>query len=365
MALQPRRFFLDVETRQFVSSPDSTLPASDPAWISEDVEAIELYALQPTFEANQPYRYLDLSGATVKFAVGTTTPAALQTAWTPLSTAVTTTATEVTAGSSNGTNEIQKITWTGATPRFGSYSIRFPSRTISVLYQAAFIFAQNHGLYNGQIVSFTETNLPVALSAVKNYVVVNAAQDTFQVAEVGTTTTINHELMSFAGTCNVAEVVTESIAYNDTVATIQSRIVDAEFQINGVPQILVSGTNGKEITLYYKGRSGNRGYENVSIVNSSLSGAPGLTASVSYNTSEIEALISAGTTNVTLEVEISEGANRQSFRRSATLSADLISSTSPSPLPANTASSFNLQSPNGSVWTVTITNDGELQLAKQ
>jgi hypothetical protein len=96
-----------------------------------------------------------------------------------------------------------------------------------------------------------------------------------------------------------------------------------------------------------------------------LSGAPGISANVSYNTAEIAALVAAGTTNVTLEVEISEGAVRQTFRRPATLSGDLISSTSPSPLPANTQTSFDLSSQDGSVWTISVTNTGEIQLAKQ
>jgi uncharacterized oligopeptide transporter (OPT) family protein len=108
-----------------------------------------------------------------------------------------------------------------------------------------------------------------------------------------------------------------------------------------------------------------RDYAEFSVVGSTLVGAIGLQANVSYNTAEIAALIAAGTLNVTMEVEISEGSVRQTFRRAATLSDDLITSTSPSPVAANLVTSFDIQSQDGSVWTVTMTNSGELEWTKQ
>jgi hypothetical protein len=146
---------------------------------------------------------------------------------------------------------------------------------------------------------------------------------------------------------------------------VQNAVAAAGFVVNNIPQIIVSGESGKQIDLYFGGRSGGRTYATVSVINSTLAGFSGVTANVSYNTTEIASLISAGTTTVTMEVEISEGAVRQTFRQPATLSADLISSTSPSPLPANVATSFDLQSADGSVFTVSVTNTGELMIAEQ
>jgi hypothetical protein len=367
MALQPRRLFIDVQNRTFIANPISTLPSADPAWVEEDVESLEIYAVRPINDLANPYAFVDLSSATVKFAVGTTTPAALQTSFTSVSTAVTASITELqTGGSLGGTvDEIQRITWAGATPVTGTYAIKFPERTFSASVAGKFITANNHGLYNGQSVRFSGVSGSLGFSQNRNYSVINAAQNSFQLAEIGTGVPAGNDASSATANVTTSEIVTASIAYNATIAQVQQAIVDAGFVFNGIPQVIVSGENPKQITLYYAGRNGQGAYPNVVIVNSSLAGAPGVQANVSYNTTEIAALVAAGTTAVTMEVEISEGANRQTFRQSATLSGDLITSTSPVPAPGNIATSFDLQSQDGSVWTVTMTNGGNMEWTKQ
>jgi hypothetical protein len=84
---------------------------------------------------------------------------------------------------------------------------------------------------------------------------------------------------------------------------------------------------------------------------------------VNFNTVEIAALVTAGTTNVQIEVEISEGAVRQTFRRPASLSGDIITSTVPVPVPANVFTSLQIQSADSTIFTLTVTNDGELMIA--
>lgn len=364
MALEARRFFLDVQARQFVSSPDSTLPASDPSWFDEDVESIELFALKPSQDVLSPYQYVDLSGATVKFAVGTTTPAALQTAWTALSTTVTASVTSLVTGAP-GTSEIQKLTFSGAAPAEGGYALEFPARNVTVSSVSAGVFtAANHGLYNGN--SVTLTAFTVSGSTFTNgatYVVVDSTKDTFSISTSANGTALAAAVTSGGGTAQVSAVTTPQIAYNSTPSDVQAAIVAAGLADNGAPQIAVTGTPRKEFVFVYGGRSSGRDYGNLALVGSTLVGAKGVGANVSFNTTEVAALVSAGTTNVNLEVEISEGAVRQTFRRAATLSGDIISSTSPSPLPAVTASSFALQSGNGTVFTITVTNGGELMIA--
>jgi hypothetical protein len=83
------------------------LPLPDPLFFDEDVEGIELYFLEPTNNADAPYRYLDYSANTVKFAVGTTTPAALQLTWSTIASTVTATITSLVTGGS-GSNEQQR-----------------------------------------------------------------------------------------------------------------------------------------------------------------------------------------------------------------------------------------------------------------
>lgn len=365
MALQPRRLFIDVQNRTFIANPISTLPSADPAWVEEDVESLEIYAVRPINDPANPYAFVDLSSATVKFAVGTTTPAALQTSFTSVSTAVTASITELQTGGSFGglVDEIQRVTWTGATPVTGTYAIKFPERTFSASVAGKFITANNHGLYNGQSVRFSNPEGSLGFATTRSYTVINAAQDSFQLAEIGTAVAAGNDAASATVDVTTAEIVTPSISYNATIAQVQQAVVDAGFVLNGIPQVIVSGENPKQITLYYAGRNGQGAYPNVVIVNSSLAGAPGVQANVSYNTTEIAALVAAGTTAVTMEVEISEGANRQTFRQSATLSGDLITSTSPVPAPGNTSTSFNMQSQDGTVFVVSVTNDGELMIA--
>ncbi len=358
MALQPRRIFLDVQNRTFVGSPISTLPATSPTWIKEDVEAVEIYAMRPVNDPLNPYAFVDLSSSTVKFGIGAVSPAALQTAWSAMSSVVTTTSAEVQEGGAFGgtVDEEQSITWSGATPVQGTYALMFPYRDVSfnTTLASSIYQASNHGLYDGNIITISG----------QDYTVINAGQNSFSIANVGTTTAITAGSTA-SGTLNVPTIVTSPISYNATVSQIQQDIVNAGFVLNAIPQVLVAGENGKQLSLRFTGRSGRRSYPNVLVINSSLKGAPGMTANVSYNTSEIAALITAGTTNVTMEVEISEGAVRQTFQQGATLSTDLITSTSPSPLPAVTATSFGLQSPDGSIFTLSVTNTGELLIAEQ
>jgi hypothetical protein len=365
VALEPRKFYLDVQARQFVGSPDSTLPASDPFWINEDVDAVELYALKPTGNAVAPYDYVDISAATVKFAVGTTTPAALQTAWTALSTAVTTTVSTLVAGAT-GTSEQQKLAFSGATPAQGGFAIQLPSRTVSVSSATAGVFtAPAHGLCDNQQVTLSTFTISGGTFANATYFVVDSTDSTFRIApSLGGAALIEAEATT-GGTAAVPAITTGQIAYNANAADIEAAFVAAGLAVNGVSPISVTGTPRKEFVFVYGGRMSGRNYDEFSIVGSTLAGAKGVGANVSYNTSEIAALIAAGTTAVTMEVEISEGAVRQSFRRPATLSDDLITSTSPAPLPSSVITSFDIQSQDGSVWTVTMTNSGELQWTKQ
>lgn len=361
MALQARRFFLDVQTRQFVSSPDSTLPASDPVWFEEDVESIELLFLKPTEDPNRPYEYLDMSGATVKFAVGSTTPAALQSSWTALATTVTASVTSLVTGAS-GTSEIQQVTFSGATPAEGGYALQFPARNVSVSSVSAGVFvAADHGLYNGLPVTLSAFTISGSTFSNASYIIVDSTKDTFSIATSANGAAIAAEVTSGGGTAAVPAITTPQIAYDAAAADVQAAIVAAGLADNGSPQIAVSGIPRKEFTLVYGGRSSGRDYSNVAVVGSTLAGAKGVSANVYFNTAEIAALIAAGTTNVNLEVEVSEGAIRQTFRRAATLSDDLI--TSSSYLPAPVASLY-LESPDGSVWSVSILNDGTPEWTK-
>ena len=362
--MQARKFYLDTQSRAFVASPQSNFSASDPVFCDEDVEAIELYFLEPTGNTSEPYRYLDYSSNTVKFAVGTTTPAALQTSWTALSTTVTPSITSLVTGGS-GTNEQQRITLSQR-PAVGGWAIQLPARSVTVSSVSANVFtAANHGLYAGQSVTLTAFSLTA--SAVANgssYFVIRNSKDTFSLASTASSTTaLTASVTSGGGTVDLGAVTTGQLSYNASPADVQSAFVAAGLTENSQPQLTVTGAAGSEYVITYGNGSGSRDYANLTIVGSTLAAAPGLSANVNFATSEIAALVAAGTTSAKLEVEVAGSGKRQTYQTTATLSGDIIASTSSQPLEFTTSSGFRLMSPNGSVWEISADNDGLLQSA--
>ncbi len=364
MEVESRKFYLDTQRRAFVSSPNSTLDASAPLFFDEDVEAVELFFLRPTGDINAPYEFLDYSANTVKFAVGTTTPAALQASWTALPTTVTVAVTSLVNGGS-GTNEQQRITFSQP-PTTGSFAIQLPSRNITVSSVSANVFtAADHGLYSGASVSLTAFSLTdSAVANGSSYFVIRNSKDTFSLADTSSTTIALTASASGGGTVSLPAVTTGQLRHNASPSEVQAALVASGLSINGAPQILVTGTAGKEYVLTYGNGSASRNYDNVSIVGSTLLASAGLQASVNFATTEIAALVAAGTTTARLEIEVSGSGKRQTYQTSCTLSADIVSSASPTPIPVG-SSGYNMIAGNGDVYTITIDNSGVLTATKQ
>ena len=363
--MQARKFYLDTQARSFVAGPESTLPPADPAFFDEDVEAIELYFLEPTSNFSQPYRYLDYSANTVKLAVGVTTPAALQTSWTALSTTVTASITSLVTGGS-GANEQQRLTFSQR-PSSGGWAIQLPARSVTVSSVSANVFtAANHGLYNGQSVTLTAFTLTA--SAVANgsaYFVIRNSSDTFSLASTASSATaLTASVTSGGGTVDLAAITTGQLAYNASPADVQAAFVAAGLTENNQPQITVTGAVGSEYIVTYGNGSGGRDYANLSLVGSTLAAAPGLSANVSFATNEVAALVAAGTTSVKMEIEVAGSGRRQTYQRAAVISGDIIASTSPTPIPAG-SQGFAMLAPDSSQWVITVDNNGVLTATKQ
>jgi hypothetical protein len=366
--MQARKFYLDTQTRGFVASPDAPFSALDATFFDEDVESIELYFLEPTGSPTQPYTYLDYSGNTVKFAIGTTTPAALQSTWLALSTTVTASITSLVTGGS-GSNEVQRITFSQK-PDTGGWAIQLPIRTVTVSSVSASVFtAADHGLYSGQSVSLTAFNFAGNSAAYNgsSYFVIRNSKDTFSLANTASATIgVSALVVSGGGTVTLPAVTTGQLSYNATPQAVQDALASAGLVISRTPQIVVTGIAGSEYTLTYANGSANRDYANCSVVGSTLAGAPGLYANLNLATNEVGSLVSSGSATANLEIEVSGGGKRQTYRRGVTLSSDIITSSSPAPLPTITpATSFNLIAPDSSVWNVTIDNSGVLAATKQ
>jgi hypothetical protein len=119
--------------------------------------------------------------------------------------------------------------------------------------------------------------------------------------------------------------------------------------------------------LAYTGQLGGVDFADVAVVNNTLAAAPGLAANLSFNTTEVAALITAGTTSgLRLEVEVSDGTLRQTYATTASIADDIITSTSPIPAPVGpTISTLNFDDGSGGTWTVTIDPNGVLTATKQ
>jgi hypothetical protein len=363
--VEARKFYLDTQARAFVSSPNTTLAAAQPLFFEEDVESVELYFLKPTGNFDAPYEYLDYSANTVKLAVGTTAPAALQVSWSALPTAVTATITSLVAGG-GGSNEQQRITLSPQ-PVSGGFSIQLPARNITVSSVSANVFtAADHGLYSGQSVSLTAFSLTSSVVANgSSYFIIRNSKDTFSLASTASSTAaLTAAVTSGGGTVELGAVTTGQLSYDASPSAVQGALQAAGLAENNAPQILVTGAAGREYVLTYANGSANRDYANVSIVGSTLLAPAGLSANVNFATTEIAALITAGTTSAKLEVEVSGGGRRQTYQAACSLSSDIVTSTSPTPAPAGSLG-FNMIAGNGDVYTVSIDNDGILTATKQ
>jgi hypothetical protein len=169
---------------------------------------------------------------------------------------------------------------------------------------------------------------------------------------------------SGGGTVTLPAVTTGQLAHNAAPSEVQDALVAAGLALNGAPQILVTGTTGKEYILTYANGSANRDYANAAVVGSTLTAPLGLQANVNFATNEIAALVAAGATTAKLEIEVSGGGRRQTYQTSCALSPDIVSSTSPTPIPAG-SSGYNMIAGNGDVYTITIDNNGVLTATKQ
>lgn len=122
------------------------------------------------------------------------------------------------------------------------------------------------------------------------------------------------------------EITTPSLNFDASADDVQQAFIDAGFTIGGAAQIAVTGTTGKEYTLNFAGGCQRINFDPVTIAANTLAAAPGMSANVDFNVNGITALVAAGTTSVTMEVEVSDGTKKHTYQSSATLSDDLIPS---------------------------------------
>jgi hypothetical protein len=361
----PRKLFINPEERTIGDGAPAALASSSSLFFNEDVEQIELYFFQYKSATSQEVEYLDYSANTVKVAIGVTAPAAIQTSWSAASTAVTASVTVLQAGNSSN-SEVQQVSFSPA-PQVGSFSLSFPSRNIAVSsITASNLFASSpHGLLDNQSITLTGFTAPSGFSNGNAFFVRDRTSNSFRLANtpLGSALTLS---ASSGGTAVLAAARTGLIAAEATEAQIQQAVDGAGLVVSGQSQVSVEGS-ANSFKLRYGGFMGLMDMPSVEVAENTLGASPHLQANLSLNTQNVETLLSEGQgDNCKLEIEIADGGLRQTYQVPVTISSDIISSSSPAPLPAITpASSFNLTAPNSDVWNVTIDNNGILTATKQ
>jgi hypothetical protein len=370
--MQARRFFIDTERRSFVASPDAAFTAPSPAFFNEDQEPVELFFLEPTPGEVRQYGFLDYSASTVKLAVGVTAPAALQTTWTSLATTVTASVTSVQTGSSSA-NAVQRLAFAGRKPAEGGFSLTLPSApfTGTSLIEEGRISLDSTtfgNIFNGRRVQHTghDPGTGIQISPTRNgtFFVVNAGRSSFQIADTpdGPPLTITGQggdfVFEFVTTPTIIDATSEAIGN----AIIAAGIVNADNR----PLIEISGSYEAGFNLEYVDLLGASPKDNI-VVTSTLAAAPGLAATLNFNTNEIAALIAAGNAdNLRMEIEVSESGLRQTYQTAAAVADDIITSTSPLPIPAGpTTSTLNFDDGSGGTWAVSVDANGVLTATKQ
>jgi hypothetical protein len=359
--MEARRFYLDTSTRSFVSDPTG-LPSIGGAFFREDAENVELYFLKRTSDAATPSQFINYASSSVKLAVGVTAPAALQTTWTSLGTTITASLTSLQTGTSTA-NSVQRLSFSGRQPVSGSISINIPQTEVDLAeLKDSRIFVQEAGqVFDGRTVVIGNSDeIPDG-----TYFVVDAGRGSFQISQTPNGPPIDFEDSSNPGDCFPGNFSIPNIT-NVSAGGIRATIAAAGLSRAGRPLLEVSGTYESGFVFEFVDLLGFSAKTNL-VVTSTLAAAPALSALVSFNTTEVAAIIAAGqANNCLLEVEVSNNGARQTYQRAAALSPDIIASTSAAPLPIITpASSFNLIAPDSSVWSVTIDDGGILTATKQ
>jgi hypothetical protein len=318
--MNARKLYLDTTARSFVASPDYTSPLAPPLFYEGDVENIEMYFLAPTGSFSTPYDFANYSsGITATLRLGSLTTAATVTAWTAITTAVTITASVVITGGS-GTTEIQRVQMTPK-PVSGYYSLQLPARNVTVSSVTANVFnAAYHGILDGQSVTLTGFSSPVGFANGSVYFVRDRARDSFRIANAADGTALTASVSTGGGTAQLAAYTTAPLTAKASPTEVSNALGVAGG--SSTQQIVATGYPD-DYRLSFAGLYAGTDMPTVVITGSSLAGAPGLLGNLNLNVAAITALVVAGTTDVTLEVDVFNGTLRHTYQTDARLGDDL------------------------------------------
>jgi hypothetical protein len=391
-----RQLYLDVENQSFVRDPKSGAPVSLANLFEGDLEDYELYFVRPGDNGAPPYSFVNKQDSSVKLHIGppppiSASPYVAQATWTNIASWITGITASVTRTASGGisVNEQQKIVLDPA-PESGSFNITFPQRTLAItafsatetfgpllidssVTAAVFRTATPHGLVNGDSIVLSGFNAPVGFDNDVIYPAARYSEDTFGILPLAF-----RAASSISGAqITVLPQTTASIDVRDLNALAIKIILENTPSSNansGNFGVFVGFTGALVapasviIVITYQGLKGRASFPLLMLDGQNLNRRFGKTASLNFNTVELATALSGrATLDAVLEVETSEGGKIDTVAQMpVVLKQDIIKSGTPSPVSTISGStSFNILSPDASVWTITIDDNGILTATKQ
>jgi hypothetical protein len=205
-------------------------------------------------------------------------------------------------------------------PATGYYSFQLPTRNVTVSSVTASNFtAAYHALLDGQSVTLTGFTTPTGFSNGSVYFVRDRDRDVFKIAVTAGGTAITASATG-SGTAVVPTYTTQPLRALAEPVEVGAALASAAGASS--QQISVQGT-ATDYNLAYGGAYAGAEFPTVAITASTLAGAPGLAGNLNLNVSAITALVAAGTTDVTLEVDVTNGTLTHTYQMPARLGNDL------------------------------------------
>jgi hypothetical protein len=369
-----RKIYVDVDTGKLVSGlNDSTTPQA--FGFEGDNSDYELYFLQPRgASAGNYYEPVDYSARSIRLNIGAPPPstatayvATTAGAWSNLPSVVSATLTRAVTGS-NTANEEQLLSFVPDAIG-GTFAISFPSQLLTFTAVSAGVFTTSgtHGLATGQ--GFVVTGFGAPTGGLVNdrtyYVAQIVGKTQFFANTTASASAITSYSATTAGTGYTITATSTAIDGTATVAVVQNAC--EAMPAIGQGNVRVTGTAGRSYRFTFINEKGQAALPLMTVAQA-LTPIYGKTGTLNFNTLELLNAISASANiDAVLEIETAfSGKTETAAQDTITIYNDIITSTSPAPVPAITpTSSFNLIAPDSNVWSVSIDNDGVLTATKQ
>jgi len=357
-----RKLYLDVDTGRFVAGLNGGVPPNLSAFEGDNAD-YELYFLTAG-TGSSLYEPLDYSAKSVKLHIGPPPPSTAAAyiaaqAWSNLPSTVGATIARTATGGV-AANEQQMVSFS-PDAYDGTFALTFPSQALTFSGVTAGIFTTSgsHGLAAGQPFIVTGFGSPTGFA---NGATLYAAQLISTTQFYANTIATASAITSYTATAGAGYTLTATTGIIEARASMAAaeEAIQAVSAI-GAGNVRVTGTPGRAYRISFTGAKSQVALPLMTVAQA-LTPVYGKTATLNFNTTElINAISASASIDATMEVEVTDGSNIDTVAQaSVTLANDIIPASGGVPTPASPATFFYLQSPDATVYSITIDDDGIL-----